>query len=79
MDQDLKKIKKAALLMKNMGILSLKLPNLELQLSPTTLLDREQEVQPHVSTESEAPKPTYSDEDLLLWSAPGAFQDEVSH
>lgn len=78
MDTDLKKIKKTAALMKKMGILVMKTPEIELHLSPAAVFHEEKESLPE--EKGSTPEDSqYSEEDVLLWSAPGLMSEEVQH
>lgn len=55
--------------MQKSGVLSLKMPDIEIELSPQSLFPETKIIYPETKIEED--KPEYSDEDLLLWSAPG--------
>lgn len=80
MDADIKKLKKLTKFMQKEGLLSLKLPNIELHLSPTAVFHVEQSPQaPNSPSEDKPEPPQYTEEDALFWSSPGFFPDEVNH
>lgn len=77
MDQDLKKIKKLTAFMKKEGLISLKSGDIELELSVATAFHVEQADLPPESPATPE-KPQYTDEELLMWSAPGYVPGEVN-
>lgn len=81
MDQDLKKMKKLAKMMREQGILVYKTAEIELQLSPKLAFPVEQST-PKASSEADPATPTedssYTEEEILFWSSPG-LTPEGSH
>lgn len=71
MDKDIKKLKKLVDFMRKQGVLTVKLDEMEIQLSPGALFPHEASETPESpDKQMQAPDLTY--EELALWSAPGA-------
>jgi hypothetical protein len=79
MDQDLKKLRKLVKFMQKEGVLTLKMSEIELQLSQAAILPLE--TAPDApSPSADAPQdPEYTEEELLFWSSPGLPESEGSH
>lgn len=71
MDADLKKIKKLTAFMKKQGVLSLKLPDLELNLAPAAVFHKETNSLPQADESEANALPQFSEEEALFWSSPG--------
>lgn len=70
MDAEIRKLKKLTKFMKKEGITSLKTADIELSIDPKFMFPVEQSTsQP--TTDEIKEEPTYTDEEILMWSAPG--------
>lgn len=73
---DMRSIRKLIKLMKQEGVLVLKVPEMELQISPSSFVQEEVKLLPYapdaVTTEDHVERA----EDLLFWSAPGQIPAE---
>lgn len=72
MDTEIKKIKKYTKFMQKAGVLSLKAAEIEIHLSPHMVSSALSQVKDYGPELKEEEKTEFTDEDLLLWSAPGA-------
>jgi hypothetical protein len=77
MDSDVKKLKKLILLMRKQGVLSLKASPFEITLSPLALQVTDEVKTPAQPSDTDPTidVPSYSEDDLLFWSAPGIPQE----
>lgn len=77
MDEDFKKIKKIVSFMKKEGVLSLKLKDFDLSVSPSFLNHHQNKKSKKESlNEKIEEEKQYSDEEILMWSSPGYLPPE---
>jgi hypothetical protein len=77
MDADLKKIRKLAHLMQKEGILSVKSPDLEIQLSPVAMFYEPASKQELPGESKENLAPDYTEDQILMWSTSAASNEVV--
>jgi hypothetical protein len=71
MDADIKKLKKLVKFMQKEGVLTFKTQEIELSLHHTALFPKENQRDTNSTESIEKEKSQFTDEEILLWSAPG--------
>lgn len=75
---DLKELKKTVKFMRDQGILSLKLPDFEINLSPSSIFPEKPRSKSEESEIKEDFAPRYTEEQILNWSVPGFVDEQVT-
>lgn len=80
MDQEIKKLKNLAKTMRKEGVLTYKTPQIEISLSPYAIEPmREKPATTGLLKDvTHATNPQFDSQDTLLWSAPGAEEEEIN-
>lgn len=78
MDADLRKIKRYTKMMKKEGVLVIKTPELEIQLSPLAVFHEELKITDEVTQTSKEPPTPFTEQDILFWSTPGHIPEATA-